>query len=159
MTEHPDRIPVADCIAGHVYTLWSRNLKLGVFRINHRFGPGFIGIRTKFGDRFLFEEYHWDSGPPYGTANPLVDLGPIPAGIWLQESLGSVDRITGRPVAFDRDLAEEGEGWGSGPHKGWYFTDTEDREYNESIRSYSVPNTPLFEYLENLENQQEQDHE
>jgi len=91
MYEHPDRIPIKDCIEGHIYSLLSRNLKLGVYRGNEgtkRFGPGFIGIRTKFGSRYLFEEYHWDCGEPYGTANPLRDLGPLPEGIEVCEALG-----------------------------------------------------------------------
>ena len=25
----------------------------------------------KFERRYLFTEFHWDTGPPYGTANPL----------------------------------------------------------------------------------------
>jgi len=97
MIEHPDRISIADCVEGHVYLLLSRNLVLGVFRrssdegvVEHmqRFDTGFVGIREKFGHRYLFEEYHWDCGEPYGTANPLEDLGPLPEGITAQERLG-----------------------------------------------------------------------
>lgn len=39
---------------------------------------GFIGISDKFGRRYLFTEYHWDQGPPFGTALPLDELEPCP---------------------------------------------------------------------------------
>lgn len=42
---------------------------------------GFIGIRLKFGSKYLFTEYHWDQGPPYGTVQPKEDLGLIPDDI------------------------------------------------------------------------------
>ena len=52
---------------GMAYKLHSRNLAIGVYDGNE----GFIGIREKFGPRYLFTEYHWDQGPPFGTAIPL----------------------------------------------------------------------------------------
>lgn len=47
---------------GEIYRIRSRNLLVGVFvgqDWNDEF-PRFIGIREKFGSRFLFEEYGWD---------------------------------------------------------------------------------------------------
>lgn len=66
-------IPLASCIEGHLYRLCSRNLSMGVF-----IGRGFIGIRQKFGARFLDTEYHDEIGAPHGTAHPVVDLGWCP---------------------------------------------------------------------------------
>lgn len=55
----------------------SRNLSHAVFNGE----TGFIGIRLKFGSRFLDTEYHWDMGAPHGTLRPLEDLGLIPDDI------------------------------------------------------------------------------
>jgi hypothetical protein len=64
-------------VQGHLYRLRSRNLHLGVYDGD----GGFIGIREKFGDRYLFTEYDCRCGPPYGTATPVEDLGPAPEGL------------------------------------------------------------------------------
>ncbi len=68
-------IPIEECIQGHLYRIHSRNLDLGVYREDI---GGFIGIREKFGDHYLFTEYHSGLGPPYGTVHPQEDLGPCP---------------------------------------------------------------------------------
>lgn len=58
-----------ECLHRHVYHINSRNLRLGIY---NEANGGFYGIRTKFGDKFIFCEYHWDNGPPYGTVKPLT---------------------------------------------------------------------------------------
>jgi hypothetical protein len=68
-------IPIAECKRGYIYRLHSRNLAYGVFVPEDN--NGFIGIRQKFDSRFLFTEYHWENGPPHGTAKPLEEMGPI----------------------------------------------------------------------------------
>ncbi len=60
-------ISLTECTHRGIYKLSSRNLSLGVF---NKPSNGFIGIREKFGDLYLFTEYHWDNGPPFGTACP-----------------------------------------------------------------------------------------
>jgi len=79
-----DYFPLAYCLHGHVYRLSSRNLGLGVYDAERK---GFIGIRSKFGDRFLFMEEHTDVGPPYGTAYPTARVGYAPEGLQLGEML------------------------------------------------------------------------
>ena len=74
MTEE-SYLPISECKERHIYRLHSRNLAFGVFAPER--DNGFIGIRTKFGARYLATEYHWDNGPPYGTAKPLEDVGII----------------------------------------------------------------------------------
>lgn len=64
-----------ECKHRHVYLINSRNLRLGVY---NEANGGFYGIRTKFTDKFIFCEYHWDNGPPYGTVRPQQLL---PAGL------------------------------------------------------------------------------
>jgi len=145
MHERSDRIPLDQCRDRRVYRVLSRNLSLGVFRASSR---GFIGIRTKFGSRFLFEEYHWDTGAPYGTANPLEELGvTLPDDIGLEMDLGSEDEVTGRLVGFDKTIVEGEFLYPNGPAamKGWYFLDT--GEFSREIRAYSISNTALFDFL------------
>jgi hypothetical protein len=68
---------------GRVYRLQSRNLECGVWNGK----DGFIGIRTKFGLRFLDMEIHWDLSKTFGTAQALEELGTIPESISLKISL------------------------------------------------------------------------
>ena len=75
MREHPDRIPIEKCRHGWLYKIYSRNLNLGVYRESDH---GFVGIRRKFTLRYLFAEFHWDTGEPYGTANPLEAICECP---------------------------------------------------------------------------------
>lgn len=82
------KIKLVDCVHGGFYKLDSRNLRTGVF-VAHK--KGFTGIRTKFGHRFLDMEYHWDTGYPYGTANPLelICICPLPdgeVGHWIRHA-------------------------------------------------------------------------
>lgn len=74
-----DYIALDECIDRHTYYVRSRNLVLGVFREE---SGGFIGIREKFGELFLFEEFHRDKGAPFGTVTPIWDTGhELPADI------------------------------------------------------------------------------
>lgn len=69
---------------GRVYRIRSRNLMVGVWRAETK---GFIGIRRKFGSEYLFEEYHHDNGPPFGTATVETALDVVvPEGMELSES-------------------------------------------------------------------------
>ncbi len=69
-------LPLPDCKHGWLYEIMSRNLTLGVFRKDRK---GFVGIREKLGHVYLFVEYHWDTGEPFGTVKPLrrVERCPI----------------------------------------------------------------------------------
>jgi hypothetical protein len=70
-------IALADCKISHIYKIYARNFKIGVFDGS----DGFIGIREKFGSRYLFTEYHWDTGEPHGTVKPIEDIGELPSEI------------------------------------------------------------------------------
>lgn len=133
-------IALEDCKDRFLYRLESRNLSLGVFNKELN---GFVGIREKFGARYLATEYHYDTGAPFGTACPLEELEEIPAGLEAVEGFeGSIDGETKRLVAFDKAVAAEGK-WG------WYFVDT--GEYSEKIRAYAISNERLKEWLEGVE--------
>jgi hypothetical protein len=70
-------IPISECKTGGIYEIHSRNLLYGVYDGKN----GFIGIREKFNNLYLFTEYHWDQGPPFGTVKPLTFLGFLPENI------------------------------------------------------------------------------
>jgi hypothetical protein len=70
---------------GRVYRLQSRNLECGVWNGK----DAFIGIRTKFGLRFLDMEIHWGLSKTFGTAQALESLGTISESISLDSSLGT----------------------------------------------------------------------
>ena len=134
-------ISLSECKKRRVYKLHSRNLSFGVFDGD----TGFIGIRTKFGSRFLDTEYHWDTGSPFGTAHPEEDTGiDVPEEIILHvhENEGNpVDKITGRDVAFNKPITDGG--------KGWFFKDTGESSMN--IFPIIFNNKRLFEFLEKIE--------
>jgi len=76
-----DYIAQDNCKQGYLYKINSRNLSYGVYDGKQ----GFIGIREKFGSKYLFTEYHYDQGAPYGTVFPEKELEKIPDGIELCE--------------------------------------------------------------------------
>lgn len=82
-------IQIADLKPGYLYRLNARNIRMGVFipgaavpegegRANLGNKAHFIGIRTKFGSRFLDKEFHYDADPHFGTAEPLEDIAVCP---------------------------------------------------------------------------------
>lgn len=139
-----DQISLIECKPRFLYLLKSRNLATGVFDPESTWpgnvqNGGFIGIRTKFGNRFLDTEYHYELGPPFGTAHALKELEEMPKHIILKERSGIVfDQKTERAVAFDKPVSEGGNGW--------YFADT--MEPSTEIVTTTVPNKKLFEYLD-----------
>jgi hypothetical protein len=92
-------IPLSACKDGYVYYIHARNAKVGIF---NKSDNGFIISRHKFDKNFLFTEFHWDTGEPYGTAKPLRDLNlPIISDMSSEDMLaflnGLSERITEDP--------------------------------------------------------------
>lgn len=134
-------IALPDCRAGHAYRVRSRNLGLAVFDGT----GGFIGIRTKFGSRFLFTEFHRDTGAPYGTVSPLRDLGPLPSNIEARATLGTIDRRSRRPVRFERTSARtDGR---------WVYVDEDSARDPRGIEPRTINNAALFNWLDGLESE------
>jgi len=81
---HPrdNRIKIEDCQHGKLYKLSARNIKIGVWNDKSK---SFIGIRTKFGNKFLDDENHYDD-LKFATASPLEIIGELPADIVLEEN-------------------------------------------------------------------------
>lgn len=88
-------IPLEQCKHGMLYRLRSRNLKMGVFSSET---SGFVGIRTKFGSRFLDHETY--RGADDGTALPLEELEPCPIDPVTESLPGSVCSECGTPCAY-----------------------------------------------------------
>ena len=95
-------ISKTDCIHRRLYRINSRNLTCGIY---NQANGGFYGIRTKFDSRFVFAEYHWDNGPPYGTVRPVELLEvTFPDDILLQERLpGYLCIYCGQPLLDEHD--------------------------------------------------------
>ena len=142
------KIPMNACIKGRVYEIRCRNLAYGVYDGN----TGFIGIRTKFGNRYLFTEYHWDTGPPYGTVLYHQDTGTdVPPEILIVESLGIHDRNSGRAITYDCTLDNPNES--AKGQKGWWkFLDTgEVCGISKVCWAGDKSNVALFEFLDEIE--------
>lgn len=77
----------AQCVDGHVYLVNARKVFAAVYKAEDF---AFTGVRTKFDRVFLDDEDHWDTGAPYGTVKPIIDLGPAPEG-WTLETLITLD--------------------------------------------------------------------
>ena len=53
----------------------ARNNYIGIWRASD---SAFVILREKLGRLFLFPEFHWDTGEPFGTAKPFVKIsGPV----------------------------------------------------------------------------------
>ena len=126
-------IPLSECKDRHLYKIVSRNLTLGVFNAERK---GFIGIREKFGGCYLFMEFHWDTGAPYGTVSPLKELEKIPDNIQVSEDLGTADSKSSRKLIWDDNKY------------GWFFED-DGKKFISQRDSYpvSITNEVLFNYL------------
>lgn len=134
----PTHIPLTACVRGHLYRVQSRNLVLTAFDGV----DGFVGIREKFGSRYLFTEHHWDTGPPHGTACPLEDLGPLPEGILPAENLGMICQKTGRLLRWVPDQQD--------PHAlgNWIYQDSDEPIPAYESRTVTVNNPTLFDLLD-----------
>jgi hypothetical protein len=72
-------IKIPDLKPGYLYRIHARNASYGIW-----FGDtgttnafGFAISRIKFGDNFIFTEYHWDM-PSFATARPLEEIEKSP---------------------------------------------------------------------------------
>ena len=133
------------CIHRHVYRIKSRNLSFGAY--NERTG-GFTGIRTKFGRRYIFEEYHWDN-PAFATVQPQEDIGVLPEGIEPVESLGTETK-EGRRIWFDREALDPEGDLVAQQYGRSRFEDTGEFVPRE-IGRYNIHNDALFEHLKAIE--------
>lgn len=85
---------------GFLYEICARNSNRGVWWPAKQ---GFIIQREKFERHYLFVELHWDTGEPFGTVQPLRELGPFPMPL---EQL--VDLYQEKPAEGDAKHADYG---------------------------------------------------
>ena len=143
-------IPIEQCKQGYLYKIHARNFGLGVYSEVDR---GFIGIRYKFGDRFLDIEYHYDTGVPHGTASPIEEICKVPDGIEIVEHMQHPNGhlwLDGRAVART-DLMFETQ-IPHGRRQGFEdrFVDTWERLPDDRYPRL-VQNKQLFEWLKEYE--------
>lgn len=65
-----DYIKIEDLKEGYTYRILARNARYGIWVPKT---SGFLISRIKFGDNFLFEEYHWDC-ESYATVKPIREV-------------------------------------------------------------------------------------
>jgi hypothetical protein len=121
----------------------SRNLPYGAFReATH----GFIGIREKFGELYLFEEFHHDTGAPFGTVHPLKDIGSLLKDIELRTTNPTECEKCGKPCIYNQELREawvaQGLKFEDWPRSPWEC-EGGCEDPSPIARTYA----PLFEYL------------
>lgn len=69
MQASTDYLGIEQMQPGMAYSIWARNAYVGIWLPDDR---GFLISRYKFSPPpYLFVEYHWDKGEPFGTAKPL----------------------------------------------------------------------------------------
>jgi hypothetical protein len=73
--DYSDYISLEKCKDGFVYKILARNGTVGVF---NKVDSSFTLSRHKFSSNFLFDEFHWDTGEPYGTVKPIKELEQAP---------------------------------------------------------------------------------
>lgn len=85
-------IPMSDCETGYLYVIHARNARLGIYK-----GPSegaFTISRHKFGSNYTFDEYHWDTGTPHGTVEPIKKLCKAPEFKDEAEELAWLNEMT-----------------------------------------------------------------
>jgi hypothetical protein len=133
------------CIKGHIYEVHSRNLHITVYDGK----DGFIGIRQKFDDRYLFTEYHWDKG---GTVKVLKEIGVLPPDIEARDDLGTIDDVSGRMMEMDSEAVNPNNlGPGVMRSPGWWrFVGGEVAPKIPDCLPRVKANRALFDYLDKM---------
>jgi len=130
----PVWIDPATLIDRRIYRIRSRNLVIGAWDAKSK---GFIGLREKFGDVYLFTEYEHDlMGPPHGTARAVDDLGvDVPDDIVMDEYLRTSDgALCNNPALYDLLCQHE--------DRALQLRETEAEQHLAEIRAREAAMTP-----------------
>ncbi len=147
-----DYIKKPDCKDRVLYRIHSRNLTFGVY--DQETG-GFNGIREKFGQLYVFREYHYDNGAPFGTVLPLEELPEH-----LPSEIENVERLSGswcsschKPVEYVKEprtvTYPDGETLDF-PGR-WKHVDPADSVHGEEFHAFTRENKRLFDWLKSME--------
>lgn len=96
-------IPLNECRDGYLYEINARNAGMGIFDANEK---GFVIARTKFSEIYLFVEYHFDTGAPFGTVTPLKEVEKAPDFSSDEEKLQYLIEAPRRTGVYRRDCQE-----------------------------------------------------
>jgi hypothetical protein len=92
MIENVDNyIPIDSCKNGYVYRIFARNGIVGIFNSQDN---SFTLSRFKFNSNYLFDEYHWDTGEPFGTVKPIEEIDECPENMTESEALEYLNLLT-----------------------------------------------------------------
>lgn len=134
-----DKIDMDALVEREVYRIRCRNLSVGVWDPSQR---GFIGVREKFGDNYLFTEYHYDADPHVGTVRLMEPLGiTLPDEIELYERKSICQHCGEEDEWITYQPRPEG-----GPSGYWTHLDRSLNDQHEP-RSGAVQNKALFDFL------------
>lgn len=106
-----DFIPASELRPRGIYEIRARNFFAGAWNPGAHNGlGGFIGIREKFGDRYLFTEFLYDSDAGVlGTAQAVRLLGELSderIRLW-EHYPGTICQYCGRPCEYRKELRGE----------------------------------------------------
>jgi len=93
-------IPAEHCKDGYVYRMRARNGRIGIFKKHKE--PDAMGSctnvftlsRFKGKNNYLFDEYHFDNGPPFGTVMPFNCLFKAPNFESERETIDYLNKLT-----------------------------------------------------------------
>lgn len=124
-------IPLEKCKDRMVYVVRARNIQFGVFNQGVN---GFVGLRTKFGSRFLATEFHDETGAPHGTCFPVQEIEFVPDDLMVLDLLpGTLDWNTKRRIVRDDEAGK------------WKFEDT--GKFCEKASPTAINNDALCNWM------------
>jgi hypothetical protein len=99
--ERDPKLPeMSELIKGRIYKIDARNFSYGAWNGK----DSFIGIREKFGSRFLDEEMHWDADKNFGTVEAVEE----DTGVDVDEAMLE-ERVPGLLAALEAVARAERE--------------------------------------------------
>lgn len=140
MRDRDNRIKLEDCVHRKLYRVDARNLKIAVFNGGNQ---EFIGIREKFGARFLDHEFHWDA-VHHPTCCPMQVIGELPKELdpvvyYPGSQCGNCKTLVDFRKFDEADYNSKGE---------WYHKSQVDCT---DIRPCTINNDKLLHWLERQE--------
>ncbi len=72
------RVPADEVVLGRAYVIHARNGGVGVAVRDEDGRLGYRLRRVKFDRIYLFTEWDWDEGEPFGTASPMALVEELP---------------------------------------------------------------------------------